>query len=265
MPPAPAQPALEGYASASTPAPTHGHNSHAASQSAVGFAGTPNQGPYGYHASTSASTHGHYSHAASQSAVGFAGTPNQGPYGHHQPSPFGQHNSMPGQPAAFPHYHGPLTVMPAQTTVTCSFRNTQAANTEGNQTRLNLIFKIVEDPAEVCRELLAHCGKPKAHKIRNEVELHQQFLDAVAQQNDEYIARGAAEMKRIEADLKRVKSSNRKIVTVSQTLQNDVIPFLYQFAGISDSDVISFPKDKPIGLVEPWILSRIKDVPSMVS
>jgi hypothetical protein len=58
--------------------------------------------------------------------------------------------------------------------------NAQGANSEGNQARLKLISKIVEDPAEVCNEVLAHFEHPKANAILHEMEQHNQFLEAVS-------------------------------------------------------------------------------------
>ena len=167
---------------------------------------------------------------------------------------------MPGQTAApFPaQYYGPLTVMPGQTTDPCSSGSAQAANSEGNQARLKLIFKIVEDPAEVCNEVLAHFEKPKACAILHELEQHQPFIHGLVQQNDEMIKRLEAEMKCIEADLKGVKGSNRKLLNVFQTLQNEIIPFVREVAGYSISALVRCPFEQSNKNFEPWLLSRIK-------
>ena len=179
----------------------------AAAAAAAGAIGTrpytPSQGQEQYGHGTSAAAC-HTANAPSfnlpNASIHTLAVPVQGQYGYHSP-----------------YHHSGHSMPPVQTMTALSLSNdTQVGNafppndTEKAQTHLNTIVAFVDDPTEVCNELVAHCGTPKAAEILREVAEYVPFLEQIGQQKKNKILRSRAEAKHYEAEAKRHEAEAKR-------------------------------------------------------
>ena len=150
-------------------------------------------------------------------------------------------------------------------TALSSSNNTQVGNasppndTEMVQTHLKTIMRaFADDPTEICNELVAHCGMPKAAEILREAAAYVPFLEQIVQQKKNAILRIRAEAKHHEAETKRRERELRQIVKVGMTSKEDMQPFVEHVAGYSKPGLDSSPKKQRPSLVASWMEARIK-------